>query len=104
MSVKRPVHSPPLNPILGPVNPGQVARLGPPFSSQTFVQLHAFVCKRVDPCWRPDPGWQPTRVHVNGPLQERGGGGGEGKVPAPNSKIRIFATNIATATKFGDFS
>ena len=32
-----------------------------------------------------------------------GGGGGQ-KVPALISKICIFATNTATATKFGDFS
>ena len=52
-------------------NPGQVANpgLGPPFSSQTLVQLHAFDWKKVDPGWRPDPGWQLTRVHVNGPLE-----------------------------------
>ena len=39
-----------------------------------------------------------------------GGGGGEGeeergrKVPALISKILVFVTNTATATKFGDFS
>ena len=33
-----------------------------------------------------------------------GGVGGMHKVPALISKIRIFATNNATATKFGDFS
>ena len=49
------------------MNPGQVASPGPPFSSQTLVQLQAFDWKRVDLGWRPDPGWQPTRVHVNGP-------------------------------------
>ena len=32
-----------------------------------------------------------------------GGGGGGHKVPALISEIRIFATNTATATKFGDF-
>ena len=32
------------------------------------------------------------------------GGGGGHKVPALISKIRIFETNTATATKFGDFS
>ena len=31
-------------------------------------------------------------------------GGGGHKVPALISKIRIFAMNTATATKFGDFS
>ena len=40
---------------------------GPPFSSQTLVQLQAFDWKRVDLGWRPDPGWQPTRVYLNGP-------------------------------------
>ena len=48
-------------------NPGQVASPGPPFSSQTLVQLQAFDWKRVDPGWRPDSSWQPTQVHVNGP-------------------------------------
>ena len=33
-----------------------------------------------------------------------GGGGGAHKVPALFSKIFIFATNTATATKFGEFS
>ena len=33
-----------------------------------------------------------------------GGGGGGHKVPALISKIRIFAPNTATATKFGNFS
>ena len=31
-------------------------------------------------------------------------GGGGHKVPALISKIRIFAANTATATKFGNFS
>ena len=56
-----------LGPGLG-ANPRQVASPGPAFSSQTLVQLQAFVWKRVDPGLRPDPGWQPTWVHVNRPL------------------------------------
>ena len=38
------------------LNPDQVTSPGPPFSSQTLVQLQAFDRKRVDPGWRPDPG------------------------------------------------
>ena len=40
---------------------------------------------------------------VNPQLSYTGGGGGH-KVPALISKIRIFDTNTATATKFGNFS
>ena len=40
------------------------------------------------------------------PILHAGEGGGEGvgEVPAQISKVHIFATNTATATKFGDFS
>ena len=37
-------------------------------------------------------------------FESRGGRGREHKVPALISKICIFATNTATATKFRDFS
>ena len=50
-------------------NSGQVASRGPPFSSQTLVQLQAFDWKRVDPGWRPDHGWLPTRGSCKGALR-----------------------------------
>ena len=47
--------------------------------------------------------WTKTSAPELNPILHREGGGGH-KVPALISKIGIFATNTATAKKFGDFS
>ena len=47
---------------------------------------------------------QVKRDNMINPNLHGGRGGGGHKVPALISKIRIFAPNTATATKFGNFS
>ena len=49
-------------------------------------------------------GWVPVKGGCLLTLSDTGKGGGGHKVPMLISKIRIFETNTATATKFGDFS